>query len=325
MAADDRLSGARNIGTLNGVQTFRNSVGSKDKNDYYAFTLTGRSSFNLSLNKLQDNVDVSLIQNGGVISNSKRRRKKPEAIATTLEAGTYHIRVYRQQGESKYRLKLQATLLPSPPPPQGSRRFLNLFASTSSSTVGSIDPTNGTVSLLPNSNITLTDIASYTDNDLFGITFNSLYRIDPNVGTFAFVGNLGVFGVNGLGFTSSGALYATGGSGFYTVDLTTGNATLIADILDFSSSGDLAYDATSGRFLATSQNGTTDALFSIGLSGDAQFIGNIGFQNVWGLIVNNGTLYGYSGQNQIVIDPTTGVGTFNQFVTGVSGSIGGAT
>jgi len=49
MAADDRLSGARKLGVLNGVRIFGNSVGSRDKNDYYAFTLTGRSSFNLLL------------------------------------------------------------------------------------------------------------------------------------------------------------------------------------------------------------------------------------------------------------------------------------
>jgi hypothetical protein len=333
MAADDRLSGARNLGGLNGIRVVRNSVGFTDKNDYYTFKITNRSSFSLLLNKLQNNVDVALLQNRKVISSSKRVGRKPEAIAATLEAGTYHLRVYRRQGESKYRLRLQTTPLPPSPPslpppstlPQVSRRFLSLFSSTSSSTVGSINPTNGIFSTLPNSNIPLTDIASYTDSDLFGITFNSLYKIDPTVGTLSFVGNLGVF-VNSLGFAPSGVLYATGGSNFYTVDSVKGTASLVANIPGFSSSGDLTYDSTSGRFLATSTNGTTDTLFSIGLGGDARLVGNIGFNNVWGLFFNNGTLYGYTNdKEQIVIDPTTGLGTFNQLVTGLSGQIGGAT
>lgn len=326
MAADDRLSGARNLGVLNGERIFKNSVNSRDKNDYYAFTVTGRSSFNLLLNQLQNNVDVSLIQNGRVISNSSRGSRKPEAIAATLEPGTYNVRVYRKRGESKYQLRLKTTLLPVPTLPQTSRRFLGLLSSTNSFTVGSIDPTNGNFSTLPNSNIPITDIASDANNNLFGITFNSLYRIDSNTGTFSLVGNLGVFNMNGLGFSPSGDLYATGGSNFYSVDLATGKSSLVANIPGFISSGDLTYDATSGRFLATSKNSATDTLFSIGLAGDSQLIGNIGFSDVWGLFFNNGVLYGYtSDQRQIVINPTTGVGTFNQFVTGVPGLIGGAT
>jgi hypothetical protein len=115
MAADDRLSGARNLGVLSGTKTVRDSVGLKDRNDYYAFTLNGRSSFNLVLNKLKKNVDVSLIQGGKTLFNSTRRGRKPESIAATLEAGTYYIRVYPRGGKSKYRLKLAATQLSSDP------------------------------------------------------------------------------------------------------------------------------------------------------------------------------------------------------------------
>jgi len=111
MAADDRLQGARNVGVLDGVRTVRDSVGLKDKNDYYAFTLNGRSSFNLLLNKLRNNVDVSLIQGRKVLFNSKKGGRKPETIAATLEAGTYYIRVYPRGGASKYQLKLSSSKL----------------------------------------------------------------------------------------------------------------------------------------------------------------------------------------------------------------------
>jgi len=88
-AADDRQSGDRNIGTLSGSKKFRGAVGVGDKADFYSFTLSGRSSFNLSLNKLKNNVDVFLQQGKQVIARSTKGGKKPEAISTTLEAGTY--------------------------------------------------------------------------------------------------------------------------------------------------------------------------------------------------------------------------------------------
>ncbi len=41
-AADDRQSGARAIGQLNGSRAFRGAVGTRDKADFYSFTLSGR-------------------------------------------------------------------------------------------------------------------------------------------------------------------------------------------------------------------------------------------------------------------------------------------
>lgn len=111
MAIDDRLSKARNIGVLNGARTFKDSVSLRDKNDYYALTITRRSSFNLSLNNFKNDIDVSLIQNGQAIANSSKKKGRFEKINGTLESGTYYIRVYQKRGESKYQLTLQATPL----------------------------------------------------------------------------------------------------------------------------------------------------------------------------------------------------------------------
>lgn len=118
MAADDRVSSARNIGVLNGMRTFRNSVGLRDKNDYYTLSIARRSSFNLLLNSLQNNIDVSLIQNGQAIASSSRKKRNPERIAKTLEAGTYYVRVYQKQAGSKYQLSLKATPLFQPISPE---------------------------------------------------------------------------------------------------------------------------------------------------------------------------------------------------------------
>jgi hypothetical protein len=111
MAADDRLSNARQVGVLNGRRTFKDSVGSRDKNDYYALKISGRSSFNLRLSGLQNNVDVALIQNGQAIASSNKKNRQSEKIATTLEAGTYYVRVAQKQGGSNYQLSLTANPL----------------------------------------------------------------------------------------------------------------------------------------------------------------------------------------------------------------------
>jgi hypothetical protein len=120
-AADDRPSGARPIGELDGARKFRGTVGIGDKADFYSFTLKNRSSFNLKLDKLKNNVDVALIQNGQTVAKSTRGGRKPEAIAATLEAGTYFIKVSQKSGNSRYRLSLNANAItpPPPPPPQG--------------------------------------------------------------------------------------------------------------------------------------------------------------------------------------------------------------
>jgi hypothetical protein len=120
-AADDRPNGAHNIGTLNGMRKFRDSVGINDKFDYYSFSVSGRSSFNLKLDRLKNNVDVALIQNGRTVARSTRGGKKPEAIAATLETGTYFVKVSQRSGNSRYRLSLNANpiSLPPLPPPQG--------------------------------------------------------------------------------------------------------------------------------------------------------------------------------------------------------------
>jgi hypothetical protein len=118
--ADDRPSGARNIGTLNGTRRFRDSVGINDKFDYYSFSVGARSSFNLKLDKLKNNVDVALIQNGQTVARSTRNGRKPEIINATLETGTYFIKVSQRSGNSRYRLSLNAnSISPLPPPLQG--------------------------------------------------------------------------------------------------------------------------------------------------------------------------------------------------------------
>ncbi|HLP90589.1 MAG TPA: PEP-CTERM sorting domain-containing protein [Nostocaceae cyanobacterium] len=197
----------------------------------------------------------------------------------------------------------------------------NFYVSTTSGTVGSVDQSTGVYTPVASGPV-FTDIALSNTNELYGITFNQLYKVNTTTGTSSFIGNFAA-SLNGLGFTLGNELYGTGDSGFYKINTSTGAASLVSNIAGFGSSGDLVFDPVNNRFLATSVG---DSLWSIALNGVASQIGNIGFGAVYGLAFDgDGTLYGYTAdRRQIVINPTTGSGIFVRNVTGVSGEIWGS-
>jgi len=205
----------------------------------------------------------------------------------------------------------------------GKAQALSLI-STYSGQIGKIDTATGTFSPMSNTNLRLTDIALSNDDQLFGITFRDLYSIKED-GSFSLIGTLGSSN-NALEFADNHKLYGAEDSNFYQVDPTTGSKLFIKDIPGFSSSGDLVFEPTTHRFLATSRNGISDALFSIALDGTATQIGDIGFSNVYGLLFDKGKLFGYTDDGQqLLIDPTTGKGIFDKKVQGLSGIITGST
>ncbi|WP_017721480.1 PEP-CTERM sorting domain-containing protein [Kamptonema formosum] len=200
-------------------------------------------------------------------------------------------------------------------------RATTFYVSTDNGKVGTVNHTTGVFSPV-SSGPTFSDIALSNSEELFGITFSELYRINTTTGISSYIGNLGN-SMNGLGFTTSNSLYGTGGAGFYSINTSTGAASLVSNIAGFSSSGDIVYDPVNNRFLGTSVG---DSLWSIALDGTASKIGNIGFGGVYGLAFDDhGVLYGYTGnRQQIIINLATGIGTFNQSVTGFSGEIWGS-
>lgn len=242
-----------------------------------------------------------------------------ETSLPVLPRGNYYLRVFNRRGKNTYRLKLETQ---TPP------RFLSTL---NGGEIGTINLRTGKYKPFIQNALGGTEI--FTDlaynratNEFYGTSFRQLYRIDPQTRTVALVGDLGIDNLNALEFDAAGNLYGTGRSSFYFIDKTTGTATRIADITNFSSSGDLAFDVTTNRFYATSRGLSTDSLFSIGLDGSATRIGDIGFAKVFGLILDQGTLYGYTNdQNQLVLDPVTGAGFVNRPVAGATSSIAGAT
>jgi hypothetical protein len=322
--SDNLQNVARPIGQLSGTRKFRGSVGVGDKTDFYSFTLTGRSSFNLSLNKLKNNVDVFLQQGKQVIARSTKGGKKTEAISTILESGTYYVRVNQKNGNSKYKLTLNAAPTsssgtdPDPnkpnPAPVGSR-FLSFEGG-----IARLDPSSGKMSILYKRDPAqvpeqFTDIAAF-GNEIFASTSKGLYKIDANTGSPSFVGNLSGNRIEALGFTPSGDLYGVGGSigdksglvfGLFSINRTNGTTlTVGSSDSDFTYIKDIAYDSASSRFLAFSHYVAAEKFYTIGLAGDINSV----YSNVYaydGLAFDNGKWYAYRSVDlQDEIRPTDG-------------------
>ncbi|MBF2046188.1 MAG: pre-peptidase C-terminal domain-containing protein [Leptolyngbya sp. IPPAS B-1204] len=324
---NNRAAQFKALGALNGSRSLKNALRRRERVDLYQFSLGNRSNFSAQLNGLKTNANLELLNgNRKVIGASRKPGKRAEVITSLLEAGVYYLRVVRRGGDTAYRLALSAAPVTQPPqpPPQSSIGLL----STGSAELGRVDRTTGAFSLINSSSLDLTDIARSSAGDLFGITRNSLYKLDANTGTANLIGSLGANNMTALAFSTSGMLYAAGDSNFYTVNTQTGTATLVATIPNFSSSGDLVFDPAGNRFLATSATvgSSTDTLYSIDLNGVATVIGDTGFRNIYGLAQDSGIFYGYTvNRLQIRIDPTTGVGSFDRNLTGTTSAIFGAT
>jgi hypothetical protein len=327
--SDNNQNGARAIGDLTGTKKFRGAVGTGDKADFYSFTLKSRSSFNLSLNKLKNNVDVFLQQGKQVVARSTKGGKKPEAISATLEAGTYFIKVSQKSGNSKYKLTLNTTPLsssgtpPVTPQPTG-RRWVSF-----ENGIAKADPDSGLLSLLYERNPAqvadaFTDIAAF-GNEVYATTKTGLYKIDPNNGSPSFVGNLSGNEIRSLGFTDSGVLYGTGYSpktsggfspaGLFSIDRTTGTTTALVSDSYFGYVTDIAYDATSSRFLASYNVVFDEGFFTFNVTGiDFATKNNLASPQD-GLAFDNGKLYGYASGSQDELNPANGDRISYKFLT----------
>lgn len=181
-----------------------------------------------------------------------------------------------------------------------------LWSGDSSGRLGTVDVATGNVNVIGNMGVIMTDIAFDPNGNLWGITFNNLYKIDKTTAESTLIGNLGT-SANSLVFDSSGVLY-TANSSLYTVDTSTGSTSLVGNGGDsYSSSGDLAF--VGGELFLSSSGG--DNLVKINTTdGSGSLIGNIGLSSVFGLASPNGTdLFGLAGNSVLSIDSITGSGT----------------
>jgi hypothetical protein len=114
--ANDTIGDALNLGFIRLKPTVTNDrigfrVGGKpERNDFYKFTLDKQSDFNLTLDGLDANANVQILDSDGSVAfQSKKSGKGAEAIDAELEAGEYFVRVLPKGGaQTDYRLALSA-------------------------------------------------------------------------------------------------------------------------------------------------------------------------------------------------------------------------
>ncbi|MEO8840266.1 MAG: hypothetical protein ABI591_14740 [Kofleriaceae bacterium] len=167
----------------------------------------------------------------------------------------------------------------------------------------------------------MTDIAIDKTGQMIGVSFTSVYRVDPtNAHTTLLSPNLaGSF--NGLSFVPATQLGQTGDDVLvgtrntdgmvFRVDSMTGATTPVGNMGGFTSSGDLV--AVEGFGTVQTVIGTTnDRLARLAPQTFAATpIGtDTGFSEIWGVAFWKNKIYGFTnGGEFILIDPTTGVAT----------------
>lgn len=125
--AGNSLSEAKDLGNLNnaGNINFSDSVNVRDVKDFYEFTLTETSEFNLSLTGITSDADVYLIKGGDSnddedteeIIAASTLKTGDEEIKLNLAAGSYIIEVFDVLGDTNYNLELSATPTTEDPTP----------------------------------------------------------------------------------------------------------------------------------------------------------------------------------------------------------------
>jgi hypothetical protein len=160
---------------------------------------------------------------------------------------------------------------------------------------------------------------------MIGISFDSVYRVDPTTAhaTRLTNGLTGTF--NGLSFVPATMVGQTGDDvlvasraddgAIFKVDPMTGTTTQIGNMGSYTSSGDIVAVAGFGTMLTAGNGLSNDQLVTLAPSTfSASPIGSsIGYASIWGVAFWKNKIFGFTnGGDFILIDPTTGAGTLVQ-------------
>jgi len=295
--SDDTFRGARN---LQFNRTIRDSLGQRDRIDFYKFRASGQVNFNLALSKLQANASVRLLNSRRApVAVSNRPGNRAERISITLGSGIYYIQVQflGRRGTTRYNLRASATPTPVPSPTPVPTPAPTLVRDIYPGTVGS-DPNGFTV---------FNNALYFAADD--GTNGNELWRVDGS-GTAALVRDIfpGIGSSNPEGFTVfNNALYFqannfSNGSELWRVD-SSGTAALVSDINPALGGGSFAGGSSAPRDFTvfnnalyfTANDGTNgNELWKVDNSGTAALVRVINpsiFGGPTGLTVFNNALY----------------------------------
>lgn len=199
---------------------------------------------------------------------------------------------------------------------EGDERVVHFADFSSNSTLSTLNFDNGDVNNIGPTGFSLTDIA-FLDGRLYGVTSRNLVEIDRDTGVGILVGSIGSIGSSGVNALEGrdGNLYAATASGqFLTIDPTTGLGSEIS-LFDSNagSSGDLVFDKDGLKLFGTVKvaGSITDQLIEVNpKTGEMSFLGETGFNDVWGLVFFRNQLLGLTRAGEfIILNPATGVGT----------------
>ena len=177
---------------------------------------------------------------------------------------------------------------------------------TSSSTLYIVEPSptgtdvlQGPIQTAGGARPVITDLALSPGGTLYGISFTTLYTIDPSSGAAVEVGSLGLTNANALAFDGDGKLFgATDVGGLFEVNVSTGLATAIGPFGGgLRSDGDIVF-APDGTLYGAALDQGTGVLVTINpANGQATRVSGaaIGSGSVWGLAYFRSDLYGLTG------------------------------
>lgn len=183
----------------------------------------------------------------------------------------------------------------------------------SSGDIWDLNIDTNTSTFIGRSGETIYDIAlNPTSGLLYGVSLHSLYSIDKSNGEVSIISSHLSGSVNGLAFNGAGRLYGSSSRGdLFTLDHTTGIASLVGHT-GFNSSGDLAFDTNDNLFMSADVGvNRSDLLISVNPNtGAGTLIGDIGFDNVYGLSFSDSILYGFTeARETIMINTISGAGS----------------
>ncbi len=215
--------------------------------------------------------------------------------------------------------------------PPGDAAVMTFVYAHTSSQLYKVDPDTLAVMLIGNFTFAgggsdqITDLAIDKTGLMIGISFTSVYRIDPSNAACTRLSQDLTATFNGLSFVPATEIGQTGPdilvatrntSGVVSrIDPTTGQATQVGNMGSFASSGDLVSIAGFGTVQTADNGAAADRLVRLASNSFAATpIGNtIGYADIWGIAYWKDKIFGFTEAGQfITIDPQTGVGTLVQ-------------
>ncbi len=190
--------------------------------------------------------------------------------------------------------------------PQKSYGAMVIWVCDSDGRLGTVDTVSGDVNVMGLLPEVMTDIAFAPNGDLYAISFNDLWKINPADATGTKVGSTGIGGGNSLVFGNDGTLYGAGSASneLFRIDTGNGYAISLGSIgVNETAAGDLAFVGDKIYWTATSGN-LLEVSFSPQPSGIV--VGDMGRSSVYGLASpDQSTLFGVQNNELFAINLQT--------------------